>query len=75
LARICYKMLWKTSSILRIQSVYRGHRGRVAAVELPLSALFPRCVFVTICAGGAVPFPSSQAGAFESSRHSSAAKD
>lgn len=36
LGRIRYKILWKTSSILRIQSVYRGHRGRVAAVELSL---------------------------------------
>jgi hypothetical protein len=35
-ARIHFKTLWKTSSILRIQAVYRGHRGRVAAVELSL---------------------------------------
>jgi hypothetical protein len=36
LARIRYKIAWKTSSILRIQAVYRGHRGRIAAVELSL---------------------------------------
>lgn len=36
LARLRYKILWKTSSILRIQAVYRGHRGRVAAIELSL---------------------------------------
>ena len=36
LARIYYKVIWKTGSILRIQAVYRGHRGRVAAVELSL---------------------------------------
>jgi hypothetical protein len=36
LARIRYKILWKTSSILRIQAVYRGHRGRIAAIELSL---------------------------------------